>query len=387
MPMKVMFYVQHLLGVGHLVRASRIASALADAGQDVTMVTGGIAVDGFPDRQIAKIQLSPLRSLDNNFSGLADEYGRQVDNADLARRRDALINAFDEIAPDCLIFEAFPFARRQMRFELLPLLEHVAALPLVSRPLVVSSIRDILQPKSPKRDEATAQLVRDHFDLVLVHGDERFARLDETFSAASSISDRLVYTGMVAPSNDKAPSADRYDVIVSAGGGAVGEDLLHTSVAARELTSLNSARWLIITGPNLPKEAVSRLQANLSGKVEIAHFRPDFAVLLRQAKVSVSQAGYNTVADVLSAKCAGVLVPFAADGEQEQTIRATRLEKAGLAICLPQKVLSASRLAYAVDAACKLDRNNAAGMQLDGAATTAAILSERHEAFRRDRLA
>jgi len=385
--MKVMFYVQHLLGIGHLVRASRIAAALADAGQDVTLVTGGMVVDGFPDRQIANIQLSPLRSADNSFSGLADEYGRPVDDVDLARRRDALINAFDGIEPDCLVIEAFPFARRQMRFELLPLLEHVAALPLVRRPLVVSSIRDILQPKSEKRDEATAQLVRDHFDLVLVHGDERFSTLDETFSATPSISDRLVYTGMVAPSNEQAPSTDRYDVIVSAGGGAVGEDLLHTSVAARELTSLNSARWLIVTGPNLPEEAVSRLQANLSDKVEIVRFRPDLAVLLRQAKVSVSQAGYNTVADVLAAKCAGVLVPFAAGGEQEQTIRATRLEEAGLAICLPQKNLSAARLAYSVDAACKLDCNNAADLQLDGAATTAAILSERHEAFRRSRLA
>jgi len=384
--MKVLFYVQHLLGIGHLVRASRIASALAEAGQDVTMVTGGMAVDGFPDQQIGKIQLSPLRSADSSFSGLADEYGRQVDVVDMTRRRDALIKAFDEVKPDCLVIEAFPFARRQMRFELLPLLEHVAALPVMHRPLVVCSIRDILQPKSLRRDQATAQLVRDHFDLVMAHADERFVLLDETFSETSSISDRLVYTGMIGPSHAKSPSTDRYDVIVSAGGGAVGEELLHASLAARVLTSLNSARWLIVTGPNLPEDAISRLQVNLSGKVEIVRYRPDLAVLLRQAKVSVSQAGYNTVADVLSAKCAGVLVPFATGGEQEQTIRATRLEEAGLAICLPQKNLTASRLAFAVDAACKLDRNDAVDMKLDGAETTAAILSERHEAFRRDHL-
>jgi predicted glycosyltransferase len=296
-----------------------------------------------------------------------------------------LIDAFNKVEPDCLVIEAFPFARRQMRFELLPLLEYVARLPAARRPLVVSSIRDILQPKSPKRDVATAQVVRDHFDLVLVHADERFATLDETFSAAASISDRLVYTGMVAPLYTKAPSGDRYDVIVSAGGGAVGEKLLRTSIAARELTSLNCARWLIVTGPNLPNEAVSRLQANMPGEVEIVRFRPDLAVLLRKAKISVSQAGYNTVADMLSAQCAGVLVPFAGGGEQEQTIRASRLEEAGLAVCLPQAKLSASRLAHAVDAACKLHRANASGMQLDGAANTAAILSERHESFRRAR--
>ncbi len=380
--MKVMFYVQHLLGIGHLVRASRIASALAEAGQEITMVTGGMAVDGFPDQQIARIQLSPLRSLDDSFSGLADEHGNQVSDLDLARRRDALISAFDGIEPDCLMIEAFPFARRQMRFELLPLLEHVTALPKALRPMIISSIRDILQPKSAKRDEATAQLVQNHFDLVLVHGDERFATLDETFSASDSISDRLVYTGMVAPSNETVPASDRYDVIVSAGGGAVGEELLHASVAARELTSLKSARWLIIAGPNLPEEAFARLQASLSGQIEISRFRPDLANLLRKAKVSVSQAGYNTVADVLSARCAGVLVPFAAGGEQEQTIRATRLEQAGLAISLSQQNLSASRMAFAIEAACKLDLANTSDMKLDGAANTAAILKQRHETFR-----
>lgn len=385
--MKIMFYVQHLLGIGHLVRASRIAAALVSDGQDVTMVTGGMAVDGFPDAQVANVRLPPLRSADDSFSGLADELGREADDVYLTHRKDALINAFDQIEPDCLIIEAFPFARRQMRFELLPLLDHVKTLPTGRRPMVVSSIRDILQPKSAKRDQATAGLVKEYFDLVLVHGDRRFATLDETFSAAGSIADKTVYTGMIAPDDAEPSVADRYDVIVSAGGGAVGENLLRAGVAARELTSLSTARWLIVTGPNLPDEALSGLQAKASDNVEIVRFRPDLALLLRQAGVSVSQAGYNTVADVLRAQCASVLVPFAAHGEQEQTIRATRLEAAGLAVCIRSGNLSPAGLARAIDAACGQERDYSAGMLLDGAATAAGILRERHEAFKRGRSA
>jgi predicted glycosyltransferase len=385
--MKVMFYVQHLLGIGHLVRASRIASALVSDGQDVTMVTGGMTLDGFPAAQIANIQLPPLRSADDSFSGLADEHGREAGDLYLTRRKEALVNAFEDIEPNCLIIEAFPFARRQMRFELLPLLDHVKTLPSGRRPMVVSSIRDILQPKSPERDVATAHLVQDYFDLVLVHGDRRFATLDETFSAARSIADKTVYTGMIAPDDAEPSAADRYDVIVSAGGGAVGGDLLRAGVAARELTSLSTARWLIVTGPNLPDEAVSRLQAKASDNVDIVHFLPDLARLLNQAKVSVSQAGYNTVADVLRAECASVLVPFAAHGEQEQTIRATRLAAAGLAVCIQAGDLSPANLAGAIDAACRQERDYAASMLLDGAAATAGILTERHKAFKRDRSA
>ncbi|MEM9473448.1 MAG: glycosyltransferase [Pseudomonadota bacterium] len=385
--MRVMLYVQHLLGIGHLVRASRIASALEADGQDVTMVTGGMAVDGFPDKRIANVQLPPLRSADDSFSGLADQHGREAGDAFLNRRKEALIGAFENIEPDCLIVEAFPFARRQMRFELLPLLDHVNALPPGKRPMVVSSIRDILQPKSPKRDMATARLVQDYFDLVLVHGDERFATLDETFSTATSIADRTVYTGMVAADDADPSDAERYDVIVSAGGGAVGGELLGASLAARALTSLNSARWLVVTGPNLPDPALARLQSEVADGVEIVRFRPDLAGLLRRAKVSVSQAGYNTISDVLRAQCASVLVPFAAHGEQEQTSRATRLQANGLAVCVKSDQLSPANLAAAIDAACAQHRGQAAGIRLDGAGATAEILRARYNAFRHARSA
>ena len=47
---RILFYVQHLLGIGHLARASRVAGALAEDGFAVTVVTGGTPVPGFPGR-------------------------------------------------------------------------------------------------------------------------------------------------------------------------------------------------------------------------------------------------------------------------------------------------------------------------------------------------
>ena len=43
------------------------------------------------------------------------------------------------------MIEAFPFGRRQMRFELLPLLDAIAA--MTPKPLLVTSVRDILQER------------------------------------------------------------------------------------------------------------------------------------------------------------------------------------------------------------------------------------------------
>ena len=43
---RVFFYVQHLLGIGHLRRAAVLARALVAGGFDVLLVSGGAPVEG-----------------------------------------------------------------------------------------------------------------------------------------------------------------------------------------------------------------------------------------------------------------------------------------------------------------------------------------------------
>jgi predicted glycosyltransferase len=246
-------------------------------------------------------------------------------------------------------------------------------------------VRDILQPKSPERDKATAATVQRHFDLVLVHGDETFAGFGETFSETQAISQKLAYTGIVAPAAGRHAAVERkFDVVVSAGGGAVGTALLKAAIGARELTELASARWLVVTGPNLPDEAFEALQHEAGPSVTLSRFEPDLAGLIAASRVSVSQAGYNTVADVLRAGCASVLVPFEGNGEQEQLLRAGRLDAAGRAVMLRECALDARTLAKAIGRALDLDLALAPAVNLDGAAKSAALLALRHDAFRRE---
>ena len=384
--MKVMFYVQHLLGIGHLVRASRIARALKTAGHEVVVVSGGMPVEGFPGSDIALWQLPGLRSVDADFSGLATTDGSPATDAFLDQRCAALIAAQETIRPDCVVIEAYPFARRQMRFELLPLLKQIAAMTDEARPMVVSSIRDILQPKSIERDIDTAALVRQYFDLVMVHGDPALARLDETFSQADEIVDLVVYTGLVAPDADDAGSSETYDVIVSAGGGAVGRAVLTTALEMCRSGVFSELRWLFVTGENLSSDAYAHLEKDMPAHARIARFIPDLAGRLGLAKLSISQAGYNTVADILWAGCASVLVPFANGSEQEQTIRSSRLQKAGRCVMLAQSDLSRETLeAAARNAFAQPQTKTAASFSLDGAQQSAAILTDWFSTFRRDR--
>lgn len=371
--LKVMFYVQHLLGIGHLARASRIASALAADGLDVAIVTGGLAVPGFPPAEIRHIALPAIATGDKGFSGLVDADGRPVDDDFKARRRDHLLQAFRDFAPDVLITEAFPFGRRQVRFELLPLLDEAKAAK--KKPLILASIRDLLQERSkPGANEETVALIETYFDAVLVHGDARFAKLEDSFPLHGEIADKIVYTGLVA-APPPGPASENFDIVVSAGGGAVGMDLVRAAVDASGLLS-SDLRWCIIAGPNLPEADFAELSSRASPNVEVFRFRKDFPSLLTGARLSISQAGYNTVCDVLRAGVRSLLIPFTAGGETEQTARALRLQERGRALMLTEAELSVKTMRASIETALTATAVDLPDLDLDGAQHTGDIIRD-----------
>jgi len=372
---RVMLYVQHLLGIGHLMRARRIASALDNDGFQVTLVTGGLPVAGFESSNIDQVALASMAVRDGSFSELTDVDGNTIDDAFKARRSQHLLDVFERVRPDVVMLEAFPFGRRQLRFELMPLINSIHA--SVPKPMLVTSLRDVLQRnRKAGRDEETAKLVIEYFDKVLVHGDPSFATLDETFPYAADIADKIVYTGLVSgPSPDK--TTQTFDIVVSAGGGAVGSSLVRACLqAAAALPKLKS--WCVITGPNLPQNEYDELADDVPANVTLARFRTDFVSLLSNASLSISQAGYNTVSDILQARCRALLIPFSSHGETEQADRATRLKRLGLASVLIDDALSdestsGDKLTAAIRSAL-LQEPAPSTINVDGADGTAKVL-------------
>ncbi len=375
---RLFFYVQHLLGIGHLARASRIAAALADEGFEVTVAMGGTPVPGFPGPQVKTLALPPIRSR-SGFSHLEDSDGNPVDAAFKIRRRDLLLAGLKQCQPDIVIIEAFPFGRRQMRFELLPMVE--AAQAMRPRPLIASSVRDILQENTrPGRAGEIVDLVAQYFDLVLVHGDPLFARLDQTFRLADAFAAKTAYTGLVAAPPPQ--PGEKFDVVVSAGGGAAGHGLLRAAVAAAGRFP-EASRWCVITGTGVPQCLFDSLKAAVRPGVELHAFRRDFPALLGSARLSVSQVGYNTVCDILQAQCRSLLIPFADAGETEQTRRAEQLKALGLAEIVQAENLTAEKLAAAIGHCLSQPKPPAHGFDLAGARRTANLLKAKLMEFRR----
>ncbi len=201
---RVMLWVQHLLGIGHQRRAAVIARQLCRRGARVRYVSGGFPLPSLDVGDAELIQLPPARAADAAFDTLLDEHGEPVSPAWQRNRRDRLLEVFDEFEPDVLVTESYPFGRGLLRFELEPLIEraHVRR----SRPRLACSVRDILQPRSLKRNLAIAELVRSRYDLVLVHADPRVVELSASFEAADAIRDQIRHTGYVAETD---PGRDR----------------------------------------------------------------------------------------------------------------------------------------------------------------------------------
>ena len=377
---RVFFYVQHLLGIGHLRRAVTITRAMAAAGMEVTLASGGLPVPELASAASAAgvriVQLPPASAADLTFKTLVDGKGRPVDEEWKRARSSALLAAWH--AADCgvLVLELFPFGRRQMRFELLPLLEAAAS----RRAAIACSVRDVLgAQKSPLRQEETLALVERYFDRVLVHGDPGAIPFQRSFPLADRIAARIEYTGYVVDEAGPARGgAGTDEVIVSAGGGAVGAALLAAAIRARPHTALHDRRWRVLAGNNLPQEdfqELARLAAGAQG-IELERSRPDFTSLLANCALSISQAGYNTLMEILVAGARAVVVPFARGQETEQTLRARCFAERGLLEMVEEGDLAPATLAAAIDRAAQRPRAARDGINLDGARQSARLIEQ-----------
>jgi predicted glycosyltransferase len=376
---KIFFYVQHLLGIGHQRRGATLTRAMQDAGLDVTYVSGGHAIPNLELAGANFVQLPPVRAVDLYFKELVDENDQPIDDAWRENRRTALMAAYQACNPDLIILELYPFGRRQMRFELLPLLD--AARARANPPVIVSSVRDILvEPPKPERLVEMLERIETCFDHVMVHGDEALVPFERTFPHAADIADKISYTGYVVDQRGEAGGDNGLgygEVLVSAGGGAVGDKLLRTAMAARSLTNLSGGTWRALVGTKVPEAEFLALVKIAEPGIIVERARGDFPSLLMNCALSISQGGYNTVMESLHAGCVALIVPYAGGLESEQTLRAELLAERGLINVLAEAELSPENLAASIDTAIlNQGQRKAITIKTDGAAETARLVTK-----------
>lgn len=366
--MRILIVVTHLLGTGHLARALTLGRAFAAAGDNVTVVSGGLPVPHFDTAGLALVQLPPVRSNGVDFTTLLTDDGTVAGPDHFERRRDTLMGTLERVAPDVMITELFPFGRRILRAEFAALLQ--AARERVARPVILSSIRDILAPPSKPAKAAFADdMVAAFYDAVLVHADPELITLDRSWPVSDMLTQRLHYTGFVAPA-PPAVAPQTGEVLVSAGGGSVGNRVFAAACDAAVITP--GTQWRCLVGGDEARRAAVRHKAPANLTVEAP--RPDFRALLAGAAASVSMCGYNTAMDVLQTGVGAVLIPFDDGGEVEQGLRAQALRDLDGIAVLHQDTLTGAVLAKAVADVQTAPKRAPRHTGMDGAASTVDIV-------------
>jgi predicted glycosyltransferase len=339
----LLFYCQHAMGMGHLVRSLALADALSQSFRVVLLNGGELPSHLSLPQTIDIINLPPLRFADGQLISCDDRYS--VVQAQHARI-DRILSSFRQLRPEVLLTELYPFGRKKFEFELLPLLEEAK-----TSSLIVCSLRDILvsgRRDQQKHEQRVAATANRWFDAILVHSDPGFARLEESFHPRLSPS--VHHTGFIV-SNRRGLSRDRSGdgpVVVSAGGGHYGFQLLSLAIEAHALLSDTEPFTMkVVAGPFLPEAQWKDLCVAVDGRrgVTLVRSVPDLYSELSQARASVSQCGYNTAMEVIQAQVPALVVPFADGAEDEQLKRARRLEALGVMRVLEQNELTPERMA------------------------------------------
>lgn len=345
----LLFYCQHAMGMGHLVRSLALADALSRSFRVVLLNGGELPSCVSLPQTIEIVNLPPLRLAAGQLISCDSRYSLvQAQDA----RMDQILSLFRQLHPEVLLIELYPFGRKKFEFELLPLLE-AAKTQSYFEPLIVCSLRDILvsgRSDQQKHEQRIVSTANRWFDSILVHSDPGFARLEESFHPRTCLSPSVHHTGFVVGNREKPPRerSSNGPIVVSAGGGHYGFQLLSSAIEAQALLSeTETVTMKIVAGPFLPEAQWKNLRVAVDGRpgVTLVHSVPDLYSELSQARASISQCGYNTAMEIVQAQIPALVVPFADGGEDEQLKRGRRLEAMGAVRVLEQKELTPKRLA------------------------------------------
>ena len=326
----ILIYRLHSEGIGKLLYCLALAKSLSRKFHPVVLSSGGLP-QGI--EAPASVEVVELPAYENPpTASVVNIRGDQEQAPENAERRDFILQKFADLNPEMLLIDTFPLGDSSAEDELLPLLEQVRNSSGGS-PRVICCVQDIpsrVSSYSRKRDDRIASLLEKFFDMVLVHTDPSFARLEEYFQPSNTLSTPVYHTGFLLPGQISriASGARENRLLVSAGGGATGGPLFRAAIEShRLLWDAEKLPMTIITGPKLPEKdwlELHWLTRDLRA-VTLKRSVPNLGAEMSKVRWSVSQCGYGAATEAVASGVSALFVPSAGRRNAAQSDRARRL--------------------------------------------------------------
>lgn len=371
----ILFYCQSSLGIGHTMRSIRLLQGMAQK-FNVHFVNGAEIIDQvtYP-ANINVVNLPPITADPEFLSVQCAKTGADPKNIFQQRAR-LLIRLFEQVKPNILMVELYPFGRGAFKKELDPVLKLAKKRDVKT----ICSLRDILvdRTNASAYEEKVVNKMNRYFDILLVHSDPALFPLDKSFSRLSDIRAEIRYTGYVAPkkktvmTNHAPPS-----IITSIGGGRFGHELVDAVIdVAPALLQEIPHSITVATGPFCPEETTARLQRKAANipNLTITDFIPNLHRRLQSASLSISMGGYNTTMDVLASGVRAMMMPCVNNGGMDQKKRLHKLAQLGIVDLIKPEDLLPDRLVKKIVE--NLNKNQPqTQINLNGVENTTAIIS------------
>ncbi len=354
-PRKALVWFESLIGSGHAAVASKLVQELREKKYEVVVCSGStqyLKQFDFGDG----VTIEPLERIhrDNSREGSGEYYTEvdgirtpaREDTATLEQRKKRLEEIFHAHKPDVVITELWPAEHQLFDGEL----ENFLTVAKSNGAMFFSIVRDIMRflggtGIGGKDAEGFARLANGT-DGLIVRGDERVVKLEESFPEINGVDPKKVhYAGVYfspLPEKTKQNDADK-GVLVALGGSYMSEnlDFYKDIIRSRKISALNNRKWKIVAGNGCPDDAIADLkamakeEAGNENDIEIvaALGQQQYLQDMVDAALLVTQGGYNGMyeAAVAGTKTACIPIRLKSDGaeQNEAEFRADLMQKLG----------------------------------------------------------
>jgi predicted glycosyltransferase len=366
---KIVLYSHDTFGMGNIRRTLLLSQEFISEypGASILIITGSPMIHAF---RIPKgIDYIKLPCLDR-FA--AEEYGPRylADCAEEVKEtREAILReSILRFNPDLMVVDK---RAAGIDGELLPTLSALRQNGRHTK--LVLGVRDILDEPERTRKVLSGNdsfhVIDEFYDEVWIYGSKSIFDTTKEYAFPESVVRKTFYCGYlkrptISPKRADGPSR----ILVTTGGGGDGSDLIEAYLVGLSTLPRNVAlRSTVIFGPQMPQERRLDLlrRFDYMADVTFLEFEADIANLYAESDVVVSQAGYNTVCELLSFSRRAILVPRS-EPVREQLIRARLLAERGFFECLEPRDLTSETLISKVLEALNTSPATASTVDLEG---------------------
>lgn len=320
--MKILWYVQNVLGIGHISRTLKICKAFTDA--QICLVTGGKYIPLTLPDHIQHVHIPGLLS-NTLFTELHPEDESCSLEKTWSKRKNILSDLLFQNSFDLIVTEVFPFGRGQFRKEILHILELNKYKKYPAK--IACSLRDINilmhNPNfDPKRMASYANL---YYSKILVHADSRFSHFQNFFPIEAGLLKPVIYTGYITDTTKLTRTINQIPkIVLSIGGGQIVTDLLNIGIEASINLFKSCVHELdIFCGPYINSEIQRHLESLIKHIDHICLYKFDQYLNQKwnQYDLSLNLGGYNTILELMGAGIPSIVYPFNVNHEQESRLR------------------------------------------------------------------